>query len=42
MEEEEGEMFTNAHKALTEEEIETIGTRMETGEAEAEKAAHSR
>jgi hypothetical protein len=39
VEEEEGEMFTKARKALTEEEIETLGTRMESAKQKYKKAA---
>jgi Hemerythrin HHE cation binding domain len=38
VEEEEGEMFSNARKALTEEEIESLGTRMEAAKQK-QKAA---
>lgn len=40
VEEEEGEMFTKARKALTEEEIENLGTRMEAAKKK-QKAASS-
>ena|SRR5688572_3092820 len=39
VEEEEGEMFTKARKALTEEEIETLGTRMESAKQKYKEAA---
>lgn len=39
VEEEEGEMFTKARKALTKEEIETLGTRMESAKQKHKKAA---
>jgi len=39
VEEEEGEMFTKARKVLSEEEIETLGTRMEKAKGEQKAAA---
>jgi len=39
VEEEEGEMFTKARKVLTEDEIETLGTRMEKAKGEQKAAA---
>jgi hemerythrin-like domain-containing protein len=39
VEEEEGEMFKDARKVLSEEDIETLGTRMEKAKAEQLKAA---
>ena len=39
VEEEEGEMFKKAQKALSEEEIETLGTRMEKAKSEQKAAA---
>jgi len=41
VEEEEGEMFPKARKALTEEEIETLGTRMEAAKKKQKAAAIS-
>jgi iron-sulfur cluster repair protein YtfE (RIC family) len=42
VEEEEGEMFKKARKALTEKQIEDLGTRMEQAKAEQQKAASAR
>ncbi|HEY6118836.1 MAG TPA: hemerythrin domain-containing protein [Pyrinomonadaceae bacterium] len=42
VEEEEGEMFKKARKALTEEQIEDLGTRMEQAKLEQKKAASGR
>lgn len=39
VEEEEGEMFTKARKALSDDEIEVLGTRMETAKRKEKKAA---
>jgi len=42
VEEEEGEMFRKARKALTAEQVEDLGTRMEQAKAEQKKAASAR
>ena len=42
VEEEEGEMFRDARKVLSEEDIETLGTRMEKAKSEQMKAAVAR
>ncbi len=42
VEEEEGEMFKDARKVLSEEDIETLGTRMEKAKSEQLKAASAR
>ena len=42
VEEEEGEMFKKARKVLSEEAIETLGTRMERAKGEQEKASAAR